>query len=153
MFLIALVLILFFVFSGTVSAVLPITLASSLSADAVQAKNTQTPIVIFTTASDCEYCEVLRENVFQFLPNDRRLILREVIMDSTTTFESFNNESLTYSQFAERHEVDFSPTVLFLSDEGHEIAAPLVGVLTLDYYRYYFDKAVTIATKALTSDL
>ncbi len=126
-----------------------IKIASKLNETGQQAARNKTPIVLFVTASDCHYCELLRENLFQFLPTDPRFILRELVMDSRSALQGFNGENSSHAELAKRYQVNFSPTVLFVGPNGKQISDPLVGVLTLDYYRYYFEQNLAKAAKLL----
>lgn len=61
-------------------------------------------------------------------------------MDSGMSLSDFSAVKTTHHQFTRKLGVNFSPTVLLLNDNGAALTEPLEGVLTLDYYRYYFEK-------------
>ena len=126
-----------------------IQLAQNLSSAALLLETNSKPLVLFVTASDCHYCEQLRENIFQFLPSDERFILREVVMDSSQAVIDFDGQKTTHRQLSKKLTVNFSPTVLFLGNDGETLSAPLVGVLTLDYYRHYFEQSLKEANHSL----
>lgn len=136
-------------FSGLLQAT-EITLSSNLLSDSQAARSDQKPIVLFVTASDCPYCETLREEVFQFLPNDSRFILREIVMDDAKRkVIDFNGDDTSASLIADQYGVFLSPTVLFVDANGKQLSKPLVGVLTLDFYNYYFDQNITQSTQMI----
>ncbi len=131
----------------------PIPVADDLQRDAQSAQKTQKPIVLFTTASDCPFCEVLREEVFQFLPNDERFILREVIIDNANKpVTNFDGSSTSLPEVADQYGVNLTPTVLFVGTNGEQLIEPMVGVITLDFYNYYFDEAIKQSTQAIKSN-
>lgn len=63
--------------------------AENLSLNGAFSKAANKPVVLFVTASDCPYCEILRENIFQFLPTDERFILRELQDGQRNVLERF----------------------------------------------------------------
>lgn len=127
----------------------PIKLAGNLSLDAERSRQQNRPLVVFFTNHDCPYCEILRAEQFQFLSNDKRFILREIELDSGNQVTDFDGKTRDHGQFARRYAVSLTPTVAFIGPEGQQLADPIVGVLTLDFYSYYFDKAVAQATDRL----
>lgn len=124
-----------------------------LQRDGQRVRETGKPLVLLVTASDCAFCEVLKRAEFRHLTDDARFLLREVEVDSGQEAKDFDGSETAHSFLGEKYAVRFTPTVLFLDHRGEPLARPLVGVLTLDYYSYYFDKRLAAATRVLRERL
>lgn len=130
-----------------------IALADDLRQDGRTVREKGKPIVALVTATYCEYCETLKNEVFRFLTDDDRFLLREVVIDSGRPVQDFDGQESGHGLLGEEYKIKLTPTVLFLDGDGKALADPLVGVLTLDYYSYYFDKRVAKATETLVERL
>lgn len=128
-----------------------IELADNLQQDGQLASTEKKPIVLFVTASYCEFCEILREEIFQFLPKDPRFILRELVIDSEFPLKDFSGNKMNHGVFSDQLNTTLTPTVLFLDGKGENAAEAMVGVLTLDFYNYYFEENLTKARETLKS--
>ncbi len=138
-----------FSLSATAGPGKELALAENLYNDAAEANNSKIPIVVLVTATYCEYCEVIKEEVFQFMTEDERFILRELVVDGGWDLRDFNGEENSPYKVARRYRASLTPTVLFLGPDGEQLADPLIGVLTLDYYSAYLDINVGKATQKL----
>ncbi len=124
--------------------------ANDLQADAAQIITNNTLMVLFVTASYCEYCELLREEVFQFLADDPRFLLRELVLDADQQpITGFDGQPTNHATYGKQQNIQLTPTVLFLGPDGEEIAERMIGVLTLDFYTYYLDEQVKSARDQL----
>ncbi|MEA3290790.1 MAG: thioredoxin fold domain-containing protein [Pseudomonadota bacterium] len=130
-----------------------ILLADDLQQDGRVVREEGKPIVALVTATYCEYCETLKDEVFRFLTDDDRFLLREVVIDGGWPVQDFDGQESGHGLLGKEYKVKLTPTVLFLDEDGKALAEPLVGVLTLDYYSYYFDKRVAEATETLVERL
>ena len=119
-----------------------IMLAEDLALDAQNARAANKPIVLFVTADHCPYCEQLRDEYFKFSPGDERFILRELVLDENPELVGFSGEPSTHKQVAAEYDIWLTPTVVFVGADGQQLTDPIVGVLTMDFYHYYFEKAL-----------
>jgi len=133
--------ILFSLFSF-VAVAEPILLAEDLAQDAVSSRTLNKPIVLFVTAEDCPYCEQLRQEYFKFSPGDERFILREVELGVYHRAIDFDGKISNHQLLADRYDISLTPTVAFVGPEGNTLTKPIIGVLTMDFYNYYFEKAL-----------
>jgi len=141
---------LLFVFSTTVSrAGEDLVVATNLQIDAQESRTKNRPIVTLISSHTCEYCEAVKRSDFQFMTNDDRFILREVNIDVTEPLINFDGSSTTHRTFVETYVSVFTPTVLFFNAEGEQLADPLVGVSTLEYYGHYLEKKIEQSINAL----
>lgn len=128
-----------------------IQLAHDLSQDGKIALTENKPIVFFVTADHCPYCEQLRAEYFQFSPSDERFLLREIELDEYHDLIGFDGGISNHQLIADRFDISLTPTVAFVGPDGTALAKPIIGVLTMDYYHYYFEKALNEAIIALTA--
>ncbi len=132
-----------------------IPLARSLQSDAGHAKTQRLPVVVFVSQKDCEYCELLRQQVLYPMVRADELsaivILREVSMDSGFTMRDFDGVEITGRQFVTRYGIDVTPTLLFLDDRGERLAESLVGTSNIDFYSFYLNRSIDSATKKFRS--
>jgi thiol:disulfide interchange protein len=126
--------------------------ARDLSADGAAAS--ARPLVVLFSASYCGYCTAVKEEFFNHLEDDPRyrgkVTLREVVIDSETPMVDFTGNRLTHREFARENGVVLVPTVRFLDGRGAELARPMVGVVTLDYYGWYLDQRIAAARESLS---
>lgn len=120
-----------------------ITLAQDLAQDAVDSKNNRKPIVLFVTAEDCPYCERLREEYFQFSTKDDRFLLREVELGVHHEILNYDGTLSNHQRLANRYKISLTPTIAFVGPDGKPLAKPIIGILTMDFYHYYFEKALS----------
>ncbi|TCV86388.1 thioredoxin fold domain-containing protein [Sulfurirhabdus autotrophica] len=113
-------------------------------AKAAQAK--QVPILVLFMSPHCVYCErVLQEFLLPMGRNadyDTKVIMRQIDMGSESKLLDFKGRSTTQSKFASMHKVRMVPTIKVFDAQGNELADPIVGLLTPDYYGGYLDNAI-----------
>lgn len=120
----------------------PIQIADDLEKDAQVSRTENKPIVFFVTADHCPYCEQLRQDYLKFSPSDERFILREIELDEFHSLVGFKGEIMSHQLLADQYNISLTPTVAFVGPDGTELADSIVGVLTMDFYHYYFEKAL-----------
>lgn len=128
-------------------------LARDLEEEARQAEGTCRPLVLEFSASYCEYCDLLEEEILKpILRNrdyDQRMLLRKLIVDSATTLQNFSGEPVTTEDLADHYDVVVTPTLLFVDREGKELTERMVGITTMDFYGGYLDQALQSAADRL----
>ena len=138
-----LLIILFALFSLSSPAMAePIEMAQDLAQDASISLAQDKPIVFFVTADHCPYCEKLRQEYFKFSPGDERFILRELELDDYHSVVGFEGKKINHQLLADRYDITLTPTVAFVGPDGEQLTDAIVGVLTMDFYNYYFEKAL-----------
>jgi len=127
--------------------------ATVLQADATSSAEKNQPIAIFVTRQGCQFCQLLREQVLHPLIGAGELsqcvILREVSLDDGFVMQDFRGRETSGRDFADRYNAAMTPTILFLDGEGREVTDRIVGISNLEYYGFYFDKAIQAATAEL----
>jgi thiol-disulfide isomerase/thioredoxin len=120
--------------------------ARDFSEDGRAAHASRRVIVVLFSTSGCPWCQRVREEYLKPMlanPADgARIIVREVDIDGRESIADFSGAATTHAEFAGRHEVRFAPSVLILGPRGEQLAAPLVGFGTADYYGFYLDERI-----------
>ena len=119
-----------------------IELAENLAQDASVSSSQNKPIVFFVTADHCPYCEKLRQEYFKFSPNDERFILRELELDNHHSVVGFDGTKTNHRTLAKQYKISLTPTVAFVGPDGEQLADSIIGVPLMDFYNYYFEKAL-----------
>ena len=120
--------------------------ATDLSLDAKLAREKQIPILILFSMQGCGYCKRVREEIL--IPTtlnadyDNKVILLEVDSSNYAKLIDFEGKVTTQAAFVAKNRVGLSPTVKFFDPQGHEVADPIVGLVTVDYYGGYLDQAI-----------
>ena len=137
---------------GTSSAQLEA--ANDLAADGAMSARERIPILLFFDRLECPYCErALREYL---VPMSReawreRAIFRQVDIDRPLPVVDFDGTRTSHDTIAARYRFRFSPTVIVVGGDGRELSAPIVGLLTVDFYGAYLDRALEDGVRALAA--
>jgi len=131
--------------------------ASSFQEDARLSRGSKRPIVVFVTQQGCQFCQQLRKQVLHPMIkadelNDR-VILREVSLDKGIEFDDFNGSRVAGRDFAGNYDAAMTPTLLFLDAQGREATDRIVGISNIEYYAFYFEKAIASATQTIVNNL
>jgi len=120
--------------------------ATDLSLDAKLAREKQIPILILFSMQGCPFCKRVREEIL--IPTtlnaeyDNKVILLEVDGSNHAKLIDFDGKTTTQADFVAKNRVGLTPTVKFFDPQGREVAAPIVGLVTVDYYGGYLDQAI-----------
>jgi thioredoxin-related protein len=112
-----------------------------------RAATDQLPIVIAVVAEGCPYCDLLEREFLKpmIISGDyegKRALLRTLHMDHPEQRIDFNGKSMTALEIARHYKVFVTPTLLFLSGDGHELAERMIGINSVDYFGAYLDAAI-----------
>lgn len=127
--------------------------ANDLKTFALGASRRHVPIALMISSTECPYCDRLKAEVFGPLLKNKadasKINLLELLIDVDDSLRDFDGKLTTASAFAKRYKATLTPTVLFLAPDGSELAEPMVGVPNYDFYPWYFDQRVELATERL----
>ncbi|MCK4744014.1 MAG: thioredoxin family protein [Sulfuriflexus sp.] len=133
--------------SSAHAAAVELTDLTDLQADAAQAQSQQLPILVMFSASYCGYCSTLKEEFLKpmLLSGDYtdKVIIRVLEIDDLDDIRDFDGTKIDPESFAERYNIYLTPTLAFIDPNGKELAPPLVGMTTIDFYGGYLDEAIT----------
>lgn len=130
-----------------------ITPASNLQTDAQTAQQLNKPLVIYVAAAYCTYCLRLERDVLNTVAASsayQHIVLRRLLRDDTRPIIDFDGQGQSPASWVTRHDVPLSPTLLFVNARGEEIAPRLVGYQGPEFYWYYLDERIALATENLT---
>ena len=127
-------------------------LAKDLQADGTSAHG-RLPVLLFFDRDDCPYCErALRQYLVPMsdeAPWKDRAIYRQVEIDQARPLIDFAGTATTHRAFAGRYKVALTPTIVMVDGKGDALGAPLVGLMTPDFYAAYVEKAIDEAVQRL----
>ena len=111
----------------------------------------QEPVVLLVSLPGCPYCELVRRNYLIPMRAEGLQAWQFDVTDSKNAVGDFQGQASSGAKLAKRFAATFTPTVLFFSGQGTELADRLVGVASADFYGGYLDDAITRARAALGS--
>ena len=107
------------------------------------------PLLLEFASEYCEYCNLLEENILKPIRRnrdyDRRVVMRKVILGDSATISGFDGQPASADQLGDEYQIRVTPTLIFVDQQGKEIAERMVGVTTLDFYGGYLDQALDTA--------
>ena len=131
-------------------AIEPVGDLQALGADAARRG---VPIVLAVTRDECGYCETLKRDILEPMriagDDPRRVLIRELDVDSGTAVVGFDGLPSTAGAVAGTYDAPFTPTLLFVGPDGAEIAERMIGINTPEMYGWYLDRAIDAARAAL----
>ena len=127
--------------------------ALNLRSDGIEAQAQDLVLILMLSRTDCSYCALLKREIIgpMIASGDYqdKVMIRELLLDSGTELIDFDGIRTRADAIARRYDETLTPTLLFLSPTGAELAAPRRGVNTLEFYAHYLDKAIDKARAAL----
>jgi len=131
---------------GGASAASGLIQATNLKADARIAAKRQVAILVVFTRPTCSYCKRAKREYLVPMHKDpayrKRVIIREVIVGTTTPLIGFDGRPSTHGAFAAAHQVLIVPTVKVLDTHGNEASEAIVGLLIPDFYFGHLEAAI-----------
>jgi thioredoxin-related protein len=130
-------------------------IARDLHALGLIAKEKNQPILLSLAQQDCPYCEKLKAEILRPMlisgEYEHKIMMREFLMDPWEQAVDFSGRKVAAPTVAERYKVWVTPTLLFLSPEGDELAPRILGINTVEMYSFYVDEAIDKAQNAMQS--
>jgi thioredoxin-related protein len=130
----------------------PIQAAADLAGESQRAVNQNRVYLLYVSRLDCPYCARLEKNVlFPMLRNDEYVELvdlREISYEGGEVVD-FDGQTRASVDIIRRYGIIGTPTLLFLDEDGAELADRIVGYHSEDFYWFYFDKAIEEARRVL----
>ena len=109
-----------------------------LAADARLAAERGVPLLVMFAQEGCAYCEVVESEFLRPMlisgDDDDRVVIRKLMLDSFDSIRDFDGDMVEVEDLAMRYRAPLTPTLVFLSPQGREIAPRLIGVGTVDFY-------------------
>jgi thiol:disulfide interchange protein len=132
-------------------------LAVDLQKSAKTAQEHNIPVVIFYTATWCNYCKKLEENIIHPLLETTDIEdyaeFRQVVMDKAHwEMKDFKGNDIEMKTFAPTQKVKVAPTTLVYNSNGELIAEPILGLTLEEFYPGNLEKAINQGLKALGNE-
>jgi thioredoxin-related protein len=133
----------------------PIPFARDLAADGRDARESGRVVVVLFSTADCPYCQKVRKGFLQPMQagaeQARRVILREVEVDSARPVIGFDGRTTTHADLARSRSARLVPYVVFLGSKGEPLAEPLIGISSTDLYGGLLDRRIETARAKLAA--
>ncbi|BCN92663.1 hypothetical protein THMIRHAM_04480 [Thiomicrorhabdus immobilis] len=115
------------------------------------------PVVVFFTATWCNYCKKLEENIIHPLLErtdiENYAEFRQIVMDKAHwQMKDFSGQAIEMKSFAPSQKVKVAPTTYVYNSKGDLIAEPILGLTLEEFYPGNLEKAINQGLKALGND-
>lgn len=121
-------------------------MAESLQAEAKEAQKRKVPILLVFTTPFCPYCERVKAEYLGPMASDPKyrdkVIIRQIEAGSDWNLIGFDGKKTTHGAYAAGQRIVMVPTIKVVDAKGKELADPIVGFLTPDYYFGYIEDAM-----------
>lgn len=127
--------------------------ASNFKELAIEMRERKLPLLLVFRAEYCGFCRRLEQE--HLIPMQRggdyaeRILIRQFSVDKTENTIDFQGNTVSSQAFAETYKATITPTVTFLDADGKQVAEPLVGYNSPDYYGAYLENAIQQAGQAV----
>lgn len=115
----------------------------------------QLPLLLAFRADYCGFCKRLEAEYLKPMvisgKYDSRILIRHFNMGEEQGVIDFNGDKISADEFAARHQVSLTPTLVFLNAQGEEVAERLLGYNSPDFYGAYLEEAINTAQQAVKS--
>ncbi|MBU1235984.1 MAG: thioredoxin fold domain-containing protein [Gammaproteobacteria bacterium] len=131
--------------------------AANLAADGQLAHSTGQPVVILFSRTPCGWCDKARREhldamATQAAAQPGSALFRQIDLDSDAPLIDFSGQRTRHRDFARKHSVTMTPTLLFLAADGRDLAAPIVGYRLAEFYGTLIEDAIEDSRDRLRSN-
>jgi len=136
-------------FTTALRAEVEVPVARNLQADSLLAHARQLPILLAFSAIDCSYCELLEVEFLRPMllggGYRDRIIIRKLVLDNGSRLADFSGQRINATRLSDRYRVTVTPTLLFVDENGMELAERMVGINTPELFGGYLDDCIETA--------
>jgi thioredoxin-related protein len=133
---------------GTANSPQVIVATKKLASEGAQATEQRQIFLLYVSRPHCPYCAALEKEVLMpMLKNpskSAKIHLRELSWDAAGVID-FQGYERKASDLIEQFAISGAPTLLFFDGSGRELAPPIVGYYSRDFYWAYFERAIAQA--------
>ncbi len=128
-------------------------LVQDFAREAKAAEAKRVPILVLFSRPDCRYCDQVLEEFL--LPMQRnaeyraKVVMLQVQVDGREPLLDFSGKRTTHGRFARSQRIQLTPTIKLFDSQGKELAEPLIGLTTPDYYGGFLDQRIDEALAKL----
>jgi thioredoxin-related protein len=131
---------------GSAAGHADVPLVESFKAEARDAASRKVPIMLVFTSPYCAYCEKVKAEYLGPMVKDPayrdKVIIRQIEAGSDWSLIGFDGKKTTHGAYAAGQKIVMVPTIKVVDAEGKELAKPIVGFLTPDFYFGYIEEAM-----------
>jgi len=128
-------------------------MADNLQAEGKQAACRQVPIMLIFTSPFCIYCDRAKAEYLGPMVDDPvyrdKVIIRQIEAGSDLALVDFDGRKTTHGAYASSQKIVMVPTIKVVDAQGSELASPIVGFLTPDFYFGYIQDAMDEGLKRM----
>ncbi len=114
-----------------------------------QARQREQVILVMFAATYCEYCERLEAEQLQPLRLGGefagQVLIRKHVVDRVGFIRDFSGQQVGYSDFADRYDIDITPTIVFFDGQGRPVGRRLFGYNGSDFFAVRLEQAIARA--------
>jgi thioredoxin-related protein len=121
--------------------------SKSLAAEIAQSLKSAKPLIVLVSLDNCPFCKISRENYLIPLSREQSLQVVQVNLGHATAIVDAQGKRTTQTELIKSWQIVAAPTILFLGQNGKELAPRLVGGSTSDFYGAYLQERVDQAIK------
>jgi len=111
------------------------------------------PIMLYFSRTDCHFCRNLEEEILNPLIRSGtyrdKIIIRQIVLDSSQPTKTFDDELQTPEELAKTFDVQVTPTLLFVDNNGRELVTRIVGYQKTGYYSHHLEESINKAGEEL----
>ncbi len=104
------------------------------------------PIIIYATRADCSFCRLLEKEVLKPLILSGKyagqFTLLPLPLDEPQNVVKFAGKAVSASTLVARYQLQLTPTLVFVDNQGSELAPRLIGYQSGAFYEHYLDQAI-----------
>lgn len=128
-------------------------MVESFKVEAKEAESRKLPILLVFTSPYCPYCDRVKAEYLGPMVNDPayrdKVIIRQIEAGSDWNLIGFDGKKTTHGAYAATQKIAMVPTIKVVDAQGKELAKPIVGFLTPDFYFGYIEAAVEEGLKKM----
>lgn len=121
-------------------------MAGNLQAEGRQAERRAVPIMLVFTSPFCVYCDRVKAQYLGPMVADPayrdKIIIRQIEAGGDRALIGFDGRRTTHGAYAASQKIVMVPTIKVVDAQGRELAEPIVGFLTPDFYFGYIQDAM-----------
>lgn len=114
--------------------------------DNLQQLPEQQVLLLLVSQPGCTYCEQIKEEIIMPMIRsglyDSHTLIRQIVINNDEYLIDYNGNRTSTTAFAHGYQAWATPTLLFLDNQGNELAPRMIGINTPEYYGYYVDRAL-----------
>lgn len=128
-------------------------MADNLQAEGKLAESRRVPIMLIFTSPFCIYCDRVKAEYLGPMVDDPayrdKVIIRQIEAGGDVALIGFDGRKTTHGAYAASQKIAMVPTIKVVDSQGRELAKPIVGFLTPDFYFGYIETAMDEGLKKM----